>query len=284
MKKKPTNWSVTTNTKWKSSRYQRRIFINLFTNPDYRHPKSFQRQDIQTRFSPQIRRLVGLIGDCVSIEQLIKKIYNLVEAAAPVDRSSGGPTIRFKRSASNILTSGFSQGCVDRALAFVTLARKLKIPSLIVDTADLAWIKTGAQLSPVAGHFYAEVKAGINWYLVDTTTGLIYTNYDLNNYYFPNRRIAFFKALSLVDVGIDSEASHRLLQRVAFWGTEIMCYRDPRYCMFDLNDEYMVSQFRDKIRDLALPVDKTPIGYASLSNPTRRFSPPIEVENLNHID
>lgn len=60
-----------------------------------------------------------------------------------------------KRTASEIIKSGYYTGCTDFALAFTLLARKAKIPTMYVETVSEEWLKHGGD--SYGGHVYAKI-------------------------------------------------------------------------------------------------------------------------------
>lgn len=81
-----------------------------------------------------------------------------------------------KRTAGEIIKSGFHTGCSDRALVFITLARAKGIPTILIDTIMLDYFN---QDNPdnLIGHVFAKVYISNTWYIVDPTAGSISINH-----------------------------------------------------------------------------------------------------------
>ena len=206
------------------------VFSGLFKNPDYSHPQLFLNQDEQTLRTPEVEKIAAQVNNKQELSTL-EQIFAAVHKMAPFGRPSGSSI--FTTTATQVLTRGFATGCTDYAIAFATLARAKGIPAIIVDSADKDWIRKGALLNQVSGHFYVEVLLQGKWQLVDSTTGKLYVNYDPKNRCLPGGRIAFAKALSVIDMGV-GETTHNLLQRTAFVDDKTP-YVDPGYSSINLN-------------------------------------------------
>lgn len=225
-------------TEFRSSGHQPRVFAGLFTNPDYRDTNALLAEDEQTRRTDLVVELAALVNENRD-RSTIREIYNLIQARVQGDRPRGFSI--FESTAHGILSTGIATGCTDFALAFAALARAKGIAAVIVDSAQVEWIERGARLNQVSGHFFVEVQLGGEWYLVDSTSGEMYISYDRENWVLPNGYIAFTKALSVIDTGA-TEETHNTLQRVAFWGKEVD-YREPDYARYNLRDDALIRRF-----------------------------------------
>lgn len=75
-----------------------------------------------------------------------------------------------KRTASEILKSGYVTGCTDTALAFLVLARELGIPARYVETFDENWLQE-ANANGVQGHIFADILINGNWRVYEPKKG-----------------------------------------------------------------------------------------------------------------
>ncbi len=75
-----------------------------------------------------------------------------------------------KRTASEIIQSGYSNGCTDDGLVFVTLARTLGIPARYVETLRARWLR-GRDILKVQGHIFTDIKIDKDWRTYEPTTG-----------------------------------------------------------------------------------------------------------------
>lgn len=246
---KHVNYNPTVNIVWESSGHTPKVFKGLFTNPDYSNLSLFLEEDEVVNITPQVEKVAELINDEKNISTL-KEIYNLLRTI-PTDNS---PSNIFEVSASKILSTPIIGGCTTYATAFAALAKAKGIPTVIVDCAKLEWIEDGCSLSYVQGHFFVEVFIEGEWFLVDSTSGKLYKDYDRGNWFLPNEYIAFYKALSVIDTGA-TEKTHNLLQRVAFVKRQDINYIDPNYKEVDLYDDALRNEMEDKYNNLDLEED-----------------------------
>lgn len=102
-----------------------------------------------------------------------------------------------KRTASQILSSGYTTGCTDTALAFIALARCLGIPTEYLETFELKWFnklsKRRADSMTIEGHVFAGIKIKDTWRVYDPLTGFTVGN----DYFLKNKHYV------LVGMGLD---------------------------------------------------------------------------------
>lgn len=85
-----------------------------------------------------------------------------------------------KRTASEILESGYVTGCTDTALAFIVLARELGVPTRYVETFDEDWLKD-RNANGIGGHIFVDVFVNGNWRVYEPKTGFTRNNdYSMN--------------------------------------------------------------------------------------------------------
>ncbi len=82
-----------------------------------------------------------------------------------------------KRTASEILESGYVTGCTDVALAFIVLARELGIPTKYVETFDEKWLED-TSIKGIQGHIFADIFVNEHWRSYEPKEG-----FTLNNKY-----------------------------------------------------------------------------------------------------
>ena len=240
------------NIVWESSGHTPKVFQGLFKNPNYSNLKILLEEDSLTERTRQVNKVAEIINDNKDFSTL-KEIYNLLRGIS-TDKS---PENTFEVSASQILSTPITGGCSTYATAFATLARAKGIPTVVIDSATLNWINEGCSLNHVQGHFWVEVLINGEWYLVNSTGGSLYKNYDRSNWYLPEdpyKYIAFSKSLSPIDTGA-SEYSHNSLQKIAFIKKDIN-YKEPNYPEVDLFNENIRNEMKNKYDSLNLEVDE----------------------------
>ncbi len=104
-----------------------------------------------------------------------------------------------KRTAAEIIESGFSTGCTDTSLAFIILARAKKVPTKYIEAIKKAWLEGEKDL--IEGHVFAEVCIENKWYIVDPEMMTIYVNGDKRVY---KHFVIYKKGLDSWDIGIRS--------------------------------------------------------------------------------
>lgn len=84
--------------------------------------------------------------------------------------------------ASDIVKQGYASGCTQFATIFQALAEYKGIPTVLVNTIDLNWIKEVQEnvnkVDRISGHMYVECFVDGKWILVDPTSCRIVENYD----------------------------------------------------------------------------------------------------------
>jgi transglutaminase-like putative cysteine protease len=95
------------------------------------------------------------------------------------DNSDKGNLFR-KRTASEILESRYVTGCTDTALAFIVLARELRIPTRYVETFDADWLQD-TNANGIQGHIFVDVLSNGQWRVYEPKNGFTKdNNYTMN--------------------------------------------------------------------------------------------------------
>lgn len=103
-----------------------------------------------------------------------------------------------KRTADEIIKSGFSTGCTDDALVFIALTRAGRLPAKYVEAIETKWLEKDGE--KIAGHVFAEIFVNNKWYLVDPARREISVKPVPDK----NRYMVFAKGLDSWDIGIKS--------------------------------------------------------------------------------
>lgn len=98
-----------------------------------------------------------------------------------------------RRTAQEIIESGFVTGCTDWTLAFIVLARAKGISTKYVETIKRQWLDEGRG-DLIKGHVLAECFIDGRWYIIDTQERAIRIDYQ--------RFIIFKKGLDSWNIGI----------------------------------------------------------------------------------
>ena len=130
--------------------------------------KDFLESGSRTQVGEKIN---GLIKDIAahmegkSTEEVIAEIMEAMQNV-PMERD-GRANTKFKRSAEEIATDGFRNGCCDSSTLFVTMCRALAIPAMQIITAKIPALKRG---DFSRGHFFSAcyIKESNSWKWLDS--------------------------------------------------------------------------------------------------------------------
>lgn len=110
-----------------------------------------------------------------------------------------------KRTASEILESGYVVGCTDIGLAFIALARELGIPTKYVETLNERWLQD-ANAKGIQGHIFVDVNIDGNWRAYEPKRGFTpENNYSMNG----ENYIEVGKGLDFSEVHIKENGVYR---------------------------------------------------------------------------
>jgi len=95
----------------------------------------------------------------------------------------------FKRTAAEIFKDGTLGGCSDYALVQATLFKIVGIPSRLLLTANVDWLKKYRHnpLAIATGHVFVEVYLENAWHLVDGPYWQLFSNIQPTEIYYPHR-------------------------------------------------------------------------------------------------
>jgi hypothetical protein len=101
-----------------------------------------------------------------------------------------------KRIAQQILESGYTTGCSDRAIMFSHIARSLNVPTLYVETLEKSWTKN-IDMKNIIGHVFCDALVSGEWVPFDPGYGSI--SIEDECYYLHNERpyVVLGKGLNL---------------------------------------------------------------------------------------
>jgi len=108
-----------------------------------------------------------------------------------------------KRTASEILQSGFTTGCTDTAIAFLALVRALGTPARYVETFEKQWMDK-PDFNNIQGHVFVDIFNGQGRRGYEPLRGFVNVdNYELNGKsYFPVAEGLDFGRLHVLKDGI----------------------------------------------------------------------------------
>jgi hypothetical protein len=205
-----------------------KIFKGYFENIDYSNPDIFLNNNEQTILNVESINEIGkIINDRKDISTL-KDIYNYIKK-----NFNDGQAKKFERGSLEIFESKILSGCNDYGLVFAAILRYKGIPTVFVQSAYVNWIKElnnkDDSARMVRGHIFLEVYIGNKWYLLDSTLGILYDDYNSNDFSYPNGYYGFSKSLTGWEAGcINMEKNNNIMKRI-FIGFDLNKYIEPNY-------------------------------------------------------
>lgn len=149
----------------------------------------------QTKITPQIKNIASNIDN--RTKKFDEKIKEICIFLKTLKRNKENKNEIFrKRTADEIISSGFVTGCTDEALIFIALARSMNIPTKYIETIDLNTLKE-INSNSYMGHVYCGVFGkDKKWKVVNQTNMQI--DVDISK----DGRVIFGEGLDSWDIGI----------------------------------------------------------------------------------
>lgn len=126
--------------------------------------KFTKRDDLVRRVSEKLRQFAEKAK-----RTLPEEITEYMRHKLTHDDSNKNEEFR-KRTGSEVLKSGYCNGCTDRALVFAVLARELGIPTQYVETLSEEWLRSN-ETEKVVGHAFVNVFIDGEWKAYDPRLG-----------------------------------------------------------------------------------------------------------------
>lgn len=193
----PTSVPSRTPTLTASQRYSTAFGI------DYAHPEKYLAQGEQTRLTnPAL--LNELRGKPPSIAHL-GEIYFWIKRGFSA-YAAGGATIG-KVTTDQLFAERRLAGCHDWGLVYASIARELGYPTVMIDTAGIAWASKflAGQKTGYLGHVFVEVFVGGKWVLIDSTNNwYVEENYQQANGVIPLKMGDETEGLFVMRKGVDT--------------------------------------------------------------------------------
>jgi|GEM_PF-6837779 len=230
-----------------SSGIQTEVFEGYFKNVNYSDPDLFLQTGKQTKATPTIRRLANQVKSDINDLEVAKEIYRLVQEAAP----GGASGEKFSKTVDEILKVGYT-GCTDYGLVYAAVAREVGIPTVFIQAARIDWVEDylakNRNMNMIRGHILVELYIDGEWYLVDSTSGKLYLDYDRNNFAIPDGYYIFAKSIEVLDSGIKNEKHNAETMKDVFKDFDPETYTANVQLMeyYDLNQDLeMIHQSRE---------------------------------------
>lgn len=169
-------------------------------------PSFWLREGKFTREEGEVGRTVGgIFIECSKNgERFREEISNFISNNLRRDMSKKDKEYR-NRTAAEIIESGYWNGCTDRALVFVTLARCFGIPTKYIETFDEEWV-ADPDMKHIKGHIFAEIMFDDGrWRVYDPVKGFLREDYVLGK----RRFVEFGKGLDFSELYVKENGVYR---------------------------------------------------------------------------
>lgn len=155
-----------------------------------RAPEAFLAAGPQTTMSPTWR-----VPDDVARAEGDEQIAEAVLRHARKLRHDDGdkPRLFRRRTAEQILASGFATGCTDHALAALPLLRARGVPAVYVEAFRRDWLDGEAAF---AGHVFVEALIQGEWRILNPAAGRVEPRYD--------EHVVVARGLDSWDIGLEN--------------------------------------------------------------------------------
>ncbi len=152
----------------------------------------------QTKISDEVRGIIPQLPKAINLGDVFL-LLSFLHKTIKFNEKEKSILFR-KRTADEIIKSGFATGCTDYALAFLPMLRKNGIPARYAEAIKNRWFLS-ADLEQLEGHVFVEVFLNNQWYIIDPQEATINLRY--------NRHKIIKRGLDSWDLGITDLASLR---------------------------------------------------------------------------
>jgi len=118
-----------------------------------------------TKSSKIVKQLVLNLKNKAGNKPFINVVNDYI--ASLEDRQNAPNKMDFfrKRTATEIIKSGFQMGCSDRAIAFIAIMREVKIPAIFVETFKKKFLNT--EHAGTRGHVFTNIYHEDRWHIFE---------------------------------------------------------------------------------------------------------------------
>lgn len=193
------------------------MFNGFFCNINYTEEikQEFLRNGEQTLSDEKISNIANKIQGTSDSTIVINRILYWMQNNL---KRKNDNSIKFARTASQIMNSGIYTGCSDFALLFESIAREKGIPTIHLQTARKRFVEDLQNniQTPTKGHHFCECCINNKWILIDPLGNKILEDYDntdfnLGQYY------VFSKSTDVFETGIKNiKENNNLIKKLFF--------------------------------------------------------------------
>lgn len=154
--------------------------------------QNFLKQGDQTQITDNMLKIVNEFSehDLDLIVRIIKWIHKNLK---PNNDKEVKNRVFRQRTADQIIKDGYTTGCTDIGLVFITLARAKSVPTKYIEAIRRKWLESDDE-DFIEGHVFAEVYIDGKWYIIDPTEACLKFWYD--------RWVVYGEGLDSWDIGI----------------------------------------------------------------------------------
>jgi len=183
---------------------KQQVFRDFFINPDYSDPKIFLGHGEQSKITEITYSFVEDINDkkdFSTLAQIFQKLSNFGQ----FDENIHKLELYSRYKTEDYIKDKKLYGCTSYGLVIANMARAKGIPAVFVEGLKMDFIReyqNGDFNNTIRGHVFIEVYIDNKWYLIDSTRGRLYTNYNIRSKILPNNNYLLGKGIDRWDFGM----------------------------------------------------------------------------------
>jgi hypothetical protein len=216
------------------------VFTDYLKNIDYSNPHIFLghgKQSLITDVTYDFVKDINNKRDFSTLSEIYKTMTEKLYKPTP---SENKDFIGMTYTNEDFINEEFLYGCTTFALVYSNMARAKGIPTVLVEGLNIDFINrfTNDLGGGMNGHFFVEVLIKGEWYLVDTTAGRLYLDYDKASKYLPGDNYLWAKGIDKWEFGKNEygqEIPSPAKMRSVFIAEDIKEFKPPSYDYIDLN-------------------------------------------------
>lgn len=180
------------------------VFTGFFSNPDYSNPKNFLGHGEQSKITEVTYSFVEDINNKKDFSTL-SEIFKKLSLFDSFDESVNKLELYSRYKTEDYIKERKLYGCTSYGLVIANMARAKGIPAIVVEGLKLDFIKdfqNGDFQNTISGHMFIEVLIDNKWYLIDSTRGRLYLDYNTKNNVLPNENFLLGKGIDRWEFGM----------------------------------------------------------------------------------
>jgi len=173
------------------------IFEDYFEDIDHSDIEKFLGYNDQSKITDITYDLVKDINNQQDFTTLMEIYQNMIDYHNNPTPSSNKGEMYMAYPNERYTEEKILYGCTTYALVYSNMARAKGFPTVLVEGINIDWINriTNDLGGGMSGHFFVEVYLDGTWYLIDTTSGRLYFNYDMRKKELPGDNVLLAKGM-----------------------------------------------------------------------------------------